>query len=273
MRNLVRKGQPPVGLTEEVTASRWENGVLRETTNPVVREARVRVHVNGSEWLSLLATPQDLDALALGFLASEGLIRGPADVRRVVVCPSQTCVEVWLVDGSMERPARSTLTSGCGGGITFADLSAEREPINADVRVTARQIGRLMHHLQERQRTRGIHTAALADQDGLLLVMEDIGRHNTLDKLYGRSLLEGVATEGRILLATGRISAEMLSKAARMQTPVVASRSSPTTLSLALAATWNITVVGYVRRDSLNVYTGVSRITEDAEEVGINAQS
>jgi FdhD protein len=74
-------------------------------------------------------------------------------------------------------------------------------------------------------------------------------------------------------LATGRISAEMLSKAARMQTPIVASRSSPTTLSLALATTWNITLIGYVRRDSLNVYTGGSRVTEDAEEVGINAQS
>jgi FdhD protein len=106
-----------------------------------------------------------------------------------------------------------------------------------------------------------------------LLVTEDIGRHNTLDKLYGRCLRDGIPTEGRILLATGRISAEMLSKAARMQTPIVASRSSPTTLSLGLAEAWNMTLVGYVRRDSLNVYTGASRVLADAEEVGINAQS
>ena len=117
----------------------------------------------------------------------------------------------------------------------------------------------------------GIHTAALADPDGLVLVTEDIGRHNTLDKLYGRCLQDGIATEGRILLASGRISAEMLSKAARMQTPIVVSRSSPTTLSIALAAAWNVTLVGYVRRDSLTVYTGASRVLEDAEEVGINA--
>ncbi len=247
--------------------------MLRERTTAVVREARIRLHVNGAEWLNLLATPQELDALAVGFLAGEGIIRGPADVRRVVVCPSQTCVEVWLMDAAVERPSRSTVTSGCGGGITFTDLSAERAPVAADARVTARQLGALMHKLQERQQTRGIHTAALADPDGLLLVTEDIGRHNTLDKLYGRCLLAGIETAGRILLATGRISAEMLSKAARMQTPVVASRSSPTTLSVALATAWNLTLVGYVRRDSLNVYTGASRVLKDAEEVGINAQS
>lgn len=262
-----------MGLSEEVPAHRWESGVLRERTIPVVREARIRLHVNGVEWLSLLATPTELDALALGFLASEKIIRGPADVRRVVVCPSQTCVEVWLKDGTVQRPARATLTSGCGGGITFADLSAERAPLSVDLRITARQLGQLMYQLQERQRLRGIHTAALADLTGLLLVTEDIGRHNTLDKLYGRCLLEGIRTEGRILLATGRISAEMLGKAAAMQTPMVASRSSPTTLAVALAAAWNVTLVGYVRRDSLNVYTGVSRVLDDGEEVGTNAHS
>jgi FdhD protein len=130
-----------------------------------------------------------------------------------------------------------------------------------------------MYQLQERQRTRGIHTAALADPDALVLLTEDIGRHNTLDKLYGRCLQDGIATEGRILLASGRISAEMMSKAARMQTPIVVSRSSPTTLSIALAAAWNVTLVGYVRRDSMTVYTALSRVREDAEEVGINAHS
>lgn len=261
-----------MGLSEDVAARRWENGALAETRTAVVREGRVRMHVNGAEWFSLLATPQELDALALGFLATEGLIRGLADVRRIVVCPSGACVEVWLTDATIERPATTTITSGCGGGITFADLTAQQEPVTAEARVTARQLGRLMHQLQERQRTRGIHTAALADAQGLLLVTEDIGRHNTLDKLYGRCLQERIPTAGRILLATGRISAEMLSKAARMQTPIVVSRSSPTTLSLALAEAWNMTLVGYVRRDSLNVYTGVSRVQDD-EEVGINAQS
>lgn len=107
----------------------------------------------------------------------------------------------------------------------------------------------------------------------MLLVTKEIGRHNTLDKLYGRCLQEGIATERRILLATGRISAEVMSKAERMQRPTVASRRSPATLSLGLAEAWIITLVGCVRRGSLNIDTGASRVLDDAEEVGINAQS
>ncbi len=258
-------------LSEEIAVRRWENGRLRGAMTSVVREARVRLHVNGVEWLSLLATPRELDMLAIGFLAAEGVIRAAEDARRVVVCPSGTCVEVWLWDAAATRPSGLTLTSGCGGGITFADLSAEQQPMTADARATARQLGRLMFQLQERERTRGLHTAALCDSERLLVVAEDVGRHNTLDKLLGRCLTEGIATEGRILLTTGRVSAEMLNKAMRMKTPIVASRSSPTTLSVALAEAWNVTLVGYVRRDSLNVYTAQARVLDDAEEVGINA--
>jgi FdhD protein len=258
-------------LSEEIASRRWENGRLRDATTFVVQETRVRVHVNGSEWLSLMATPHELDFMALGFLASEGVIDSRADVRRIVVCPSGACVEVWLRDAGISRPANATLTSGCGGGITFADLSAAQQPLTSGAQITARQLGRLMFQLQERERTRGLHTAALADTETLLALAEDVGRHNTLDKLFGRCLSEGIATEGRVLLTTGRVSAEMLNKAMRMRTPIVASRSSPTTLSVALANAWNVTVVGYVRRDSLNVYTGLERVREDAEEVGINA--
>ena len=260
-------------LSEQTASRRWENGRLREASSAVVREARVRIHVNGSEWLSLMATPHELDLLALGFLAGEGIIAGPSDVRRIVVCPSRTCVEVWLRDGTLRRPEHATLTSGCGGGITFADLSAEQAPLPDGPQIGPRQLGRLMFQLQERERTRGLHTAALADGETLLAITEDVGRHNTLDKLFGRCLVGRIATEGRVLLATGRISAEMLNKAMRMRTPIVASRSSPTTLSVGLANAWNVTLVGYVRRDSLNVYSGLDRVREDAEEVGINAQS
>lgn len=253
-----------MSVSQDMSYLRYEGGRLAPATGHVVQEKLVRLHVNGRELTALMCTPQNLDHLALGFLRSEGLIRGLSDVRRVVVCPSGACVEVWLRDAAFKAPAARIITSGCGGGITFIDLTAAAEPVTSDLRVTPRQVGQLLFKLQEGQQTRGIHTSALADGDDLLLVVEDVGRHNTIDKLWGRCLVEGIATEGRILLSTGRISSEMLNKAARMRTPVVASRTSPTTLSVALAATWNVTLIGYVRRDSLNVYTGQDRVVTDA---------
>src|SRR5437762_1425660 len=104
--------------------------------------------------------------------------------------------------------------------------------------------------------SRGIHGAALSDGERLLVVAEDVGRHNAVDKVKGEALLRGIPTEDRILLSTGRVSSEMLLKAARMGVPLVASRTSPTEMAVALAEQLNITVCGYVRPDSLNLYAG-----------------
>jgi FdhD protein len=252
-----------MSVSREVPFRRFEAGKIEPATGQVVAEALVRLHVNGHELVMLMCTPHELDWLALGFLCSEGIIAGPQDVRRVVVCPSRACVEVWLHDAERVMPTARTITSGCGGGITFADLTAGITPMTSRLTVTPRQLGRLMFKLQEGQRTRGIHTAGLAEGERVLATVEDVGRHNAIDKLWGRCLAEGIEPAERILLCSGRISSEMLNKAARMGVPVVVSRTSPTTLSLALAEAWNLTLVGYVRRDSLNIYTGCDRVVTD----------
>jgi FdhD protein len=166
------------------------------------------------------------------------------------------------------------LTSGCGGGVTFADITANVQPLASDLRVTPGQLSRLMLALlaggDERQR--GTHASALAGGETLLAVAEDVGRHNTIDRLWGQFMQEGRPTRDCILLSTGRISSEMLLKAARMEIPVVVSRSSPTSLSVALAQAWDVTLAGYVRRTSLNVYAGGRRVS-DGEEVTIDAKS
>ena len=107
---------------------------------------------------------------------------------------------------------------------------------------------------------RGVHTSVLSDGEALLLVAQDVGRHNTIDRLWGQALKQGIATEGRILLASGRISSEMLNKAAKMGVPIIISRTSPTSLSVDLGRAWNITVVGYARGSSYRVYTAPARV-------------
>jgi FdhD protein len=109
--------------------------------------------------------------------------------------------------------------------------------------------------------SRGVHTSALSDGQRLVAVAEDVGRHNTIDKLWGFCLSQDLDPAGHMLLATGRISSEMINKAAKMRLPVVVSRTSPTGLSVRLAQEWNITLVGYARGTSFSVYTGEWRLT------------
>ena len=109
-------------------------------------------------------------------------------------------------------------------------------------------------------RSRGVHTAALSDGEKLIVLAEDVGRHNTIDKVRGACLIEQIDPRDKVLLCTGRISSEMVNKAARMGCPIVVSRTTPTSLAVQLAQTWNITMVGYVRGNALNVYTHPGRI-------------
>jgi FdhD protein len=188
-------------------------------------------------------------------------------VRVLQVNEPGTCIDVWL-DRPTEGvpPQRRILTSGCGGGLTFADLSQTLPPLPPELSVTAtpQRLAELMRDLQLPRalhaRAGGAHTAGLANETTLLAVCEDIGRHNAIDKVCGGCLQGEIDSRGRLLLCTGRISSDMLRKAARMGCPIVVSRTTPTSLAVQLAQTWNITLVGYVRGNTLSVYTHPHRI-------------
>ena len=233
----------------------------------IIEETHVCISVNGEEWATFMATPRHLDKLALGFLANEGVIDSMADVRHVHLSKNSSCVDVWLRDMNFEKPRRFIITAGCGGGITFDDLSQAHEPLYSDLTATPQQLAALMRQAllgaDLYREARGVHTAALAEDNRILLQMEDIGRHNCLDKLRGAALLDGAPTENRILLSSGRISSEMINKARRMGTPIVCSRTSPTSLSVALAEAWNMSIVAYLRQDRMRIYTHPERILED----------
>jgi FdhD protein len=233
----------------------------------VPEEALACISVNGQELATFMCSPTDLDALALGFLYNESIIHSAADVRSLRVSASSSCVDVWLHDTSVELPRRAIVTAGCGGGVTFDDLSQQHEPLHSSQQVTATELADLMREMhlgaELYQRARGIHTASLAAGGRILLQVEDIGRHNCLDKLAGLALQQALPTRDSILFTSGRISSEMLNKARRMETPVICSRTSPTSLSVALAEAWQITLVAYLRQSRMRVYTHHERVLED----------
>ncbi len=233
------------------------NGPPNHIEGEVVEEALVCFTVNGVELATFMASPNDLPEMAVGFLFNEKIINHLNDIESTHISKSN-CVEVWLKT-PFTPPDRFIVTAGCGGGITFDDLSEQYPPLQSPLSATPDELIALMQELHQGaalyQRSRGIHTAVLADRVEILLQVEDVGRHNCLDKLSGAALLRSIPTQDRILLSSGRVSSEMINKARRMGTPIVCSRTSPTSLSVALAEAWDITIVAYLRQSRMRVYT------------------
>ena len=237
----------------------WKGGLLREIKGEVVREQALTVYVNGQKFLTLLSTPRKLDALVVGYLWLEKIITSIDEIRRLAVSEVDGRADVDLVR-DVELPQERILTSGCGGGITFRIDPRVIPRVQSSLRVEPARLFERMKELYQLavgyRASRGIHGAALADPDRLLFMAEDVGRHNAVDKVCGEALLQGVPTRDRMLLNTGRVSSEMLLKGARMGTPLVVSRTSPTEMAVSLAEQLGVTVVGYLRHDAFNVYAG-----------------
>lgn len=254
----------------DVTFIQVGSGDRRRVEGAVPVEEQIVLSVNAIDLVGLRCTPVELEELAVGFLFNEGLIEGMADVANVRVCGTGRCVDVWL-NKDIEPPALRTITSGCSGGTTFESLVDAQHPIVSDLTVTPGQIAALMRQLQaagELYRcSRGIHTSALAEGDRLVSLAEDVGRHNTLDKIAGCCLRRGQPMADRILLTSGRVSSEMLSKAAQMAVPVVASMTSPTSLSVELAQAWDVALIGYVRGPTFRIYAGAHRVAGLEDEL------
>lgn len=259
-------------------------------SKPVVAETPWVLYLNGRELLTMMCTPTRLHCLALGFLLSENIISGIEDVWQMRVFTGEdrvytffpeaglneeltmrTCeeavgsIDVRLRNPPPPRPEKRIMTSGCGGGTTFDDLSGHRPPLSSSLMLEAAQVCAMMAHMQANatlyNQSRGIHTSGLYDPaSGEQLVMaEDVGRHNTIDKIRGECLLGSISTNDRVLITSGRISTEMIGKAYKMGVPIVASRTSPTVTSVRLAQAWGITLIGYVRTNKLRVYAGAER--------------
>lgn len=229
----------------------------------VIDEALMTIYVNGVELMTIMSTPGEWNCLALGFLKNEGFIDEMGEVDHVYVNDRGCCVDVWL-HHAIDPDRRKILTSGCGGGFTFDDLVEEIEPLSSDLYIEHDALAKKFTELHKpgslHARAGGVHSAGLSDGKHILALTEDIGRHNAIDKLMGVCMTQGIDTDGRILLATGRISSEMLQKGARMGCPIIASRRSPTSMSIAMAKVLNITLVGYVRRNTMRVYTHPKRM-------------
>ena len=227
-------------------------------------ERPLRIFVNDSELVTLMATPDQLDELIHGWLWANGLISAASDLLKHFIDADRAII--WTeIKGEIPTVTTRTTGSGCGGGQLIADLSAELPKIDSDLHVSLARLGELQARFlagaKLYKETGGVHGAALADPDQVLFIAEDVGRHNAVDKVIGWSLMNSVDLKDKLILTTGRISSEMLAKAAKAGIPIVGSRTAATDLAVKMAGVAGVTVVGYLRGERAVVYSHEERLT------------
>jgi FdhD protein len=240
-------------------------GVIDE----VASEVPVRLVLNNEPLVTLLCTPTELEELAVGFLLSEGLLSDRSEIRNLRIDEKQVAVNVEL-SGLPADFARlfekKTISSGCGKGITFTSYrpAADRR---MDARTHIISLGSIRNLLSIFRNisklyleTGGVHSAALSDDREILFFSEDIGRHNAVDKLIGKAFLKSVPVENKILITSGRVTSEIMTKAGRNRFPILISRAAPSCMAISLAEDMGITLIGFARGDRMNIYTWPSRV-------------
>ncbi len=265
----------PVEHTREII--RFHDGKIECVQDKIVTEYPVTIKINGDEFATMVCSPQYIEDMVVGFLASEGVIRRYEDIDDIWFERKAGFVHIKtkkMNEFYQKFHSKRYITSCCGKsrqGFYFIN-DAKTAKVMADRHVTLsfadcfRLMNLMQHSADIFQQTGGVHNAALCDKQGIVISRMDIGRHNALDKIYGYCLKNDISLVGKIIVFSGRISSEILLKVAKIGCEVVLSKSAPTELALQLADELGITTVGFIRQQSLNVYTHPSRIEELMEE-------
>jgi FdhD protein len=257
----------------------------RRRVDALAAEEPLELRVNGKALAVTMRTPgQDVE-LAHGFLLSEGVIGSSEDISIARFCEgtgpdgmnTYNVLDIALAEGvpppdtGVERNFYTTSSCGvCGkGALDAVKLKTRYSPALDEVTVTPEALTGFPDALRERQKvfesTGGLHAAGLVVDGELLVVREDVGRHNAVDKVLGWAVLQNlVPLRGAVLMVSGRASFELVQKAAMSGIPVLAAVSAPSSLAVELAEEQGMTLIGFLRGDSMNVYTGGERVVETA---------
>ncbi|MGZ6524034.1 MAG: formate dehydrogenase accessory sulfurtransferase FdhD [Tumebacillaceae bacterium] len=255
---------------------RYEQGTPQLVADDVVTEVPLTIFLNEQEFATMVCTPEYFEEMVIGFLASEGVIRSYEDIKSLLVDAEQgfAHVETHRVQKlNQDFYSKRYITSCCGKSrqsfYYYNDARTAKKMTAISLTLTFDDCFRLMQEMQNGattfQTTGGVHNAALCDKNGIVLSRMDIGRHNALDKIYGHCLKHRIPLADKVIVFSGRVSSEVLLKAAKIGCAIVLSKSAPTELALDMAEELGITVVGFIRNRSLNVYTHTERIIETYE--------
>lgn len=260
--------------TETLPVERITKESRQNTEDPVTREIPLTIILNNRELVTLLCSPLELGYLAIGFLFSTGWLENKNEIEKITVHAQEGVVHVKTRENKKRADrlsGKQTIAASGGQTLQHPTDTPAQEKVNSRFSMSAAQVLALVIQFQQKSQifktTGGVHSAALCDKRDILVFSEDIGRHNAIDKIRGRCVLDSLPTANRVLITSGRVSSEIVLKAARMGIPILVSRSAPTDLGVRLASELGLTLVGFARGDKMNVYTEGRRIVT-VEEAG-----
>jgi FdhD protein len=268
-----------------VRVRKWSGGVWSEAPDAVVTEEPLQLLLDGVELSVVMRTPGEDVELAAGLMFAEGIVRSREEIKSVRISAESgetdtrvpvdasivesNQVDVRLSGAPRRRPERSMLSSSaCGvcGAVMIDDLKRDLAVLPGGPAVDPALLPSLVERLRSGQgvfeRTGGLHAAGLFDASGQLTCMrEDVGRHNAVDKVVGRMLLDGrLPAHDAVLVVSGRAGYEIVQKSISAGIPVLAAVGAPSSLAVALAREFNQTLVGFLRGERFNVYSAAERL-------------
>jgi FdhD protein len=269
------------GIAAGSVIRRKADGDYEWLTDDVTIEEPLEIRIGQDPLAVTMRTPGNDEELAAGFLLSEGIVRTRADLREIVPCTQPASLgnvlNVTLATTARFTPAAAhrfgTISTSCGlcGKTSIEFIRQQFAPIDSTtpIRIETARLLELPERLRRAQsnfaRTGGIHAAAIFDLDGKLIVLrEDIGRHNAVDKAIGRAFLDDLLPlKNHILIVSGRSSFEIVQKGLAAGVPIVAAVSAPSTLAVNFARESNQTLIGFLRPPTFNIYSHIERVTFD----------
>ena len=244
------------------------NGTAAETKQSVATEVPCTIVVNDNEVATIMCTPTHFKEFAVGYLYTSGMINSAHEVTGF--CCDDTR---WRLDVTTSREidfallGKRVYTSGCGRGVMYSNviMLSSRHPLDTHFSIDKSFVSHCVKWLLScsslYKETRGVHTAALSMGGELpAFYRDDIGRHNAVDKVIGRALMDDADFSRSILISTGRISSEILHKVKRTGIPIVLSRGAPTHQTVLMAREMGVTVIGFARGESFTVYSNSDRV-------------
>ena len=241
------------------------SGVFSASDDCVIKEERIAFFLNGKKLLSVMSIPKEQDYHIVGFLMSEGVVEDIKDIKDIAIKGDKVYLDAKIDESKLQNLfLEKTLTSGCCVGVAGnLEGNVMQKFINTPFKISPKK---LFYHLREFEKsselfnlTGCVHKAMLV-LENTTLISEDIGRHNAIDKVMGKAKMQGLFNKNAILYVSGRLSLEMIIKAVMHDIPIVVSKAAATYLGIKAAQETGVTLIGFARGDSANVYSHSGRI-------------